>query len=256
MKNKKFVSKKDIEEVVFGLWKTDLFKNSQKENGTIINILVNKLKQIPFVLYEKSSDIEKAHMTLWFYHVDQRVYENPYINDLYYFHEFYHLVTFPESRLNTFIEFKDAMWENELKASLMSEVYIYYFMPELRKKTFEYRIWFDDIIEKYNFQKIIVNEDIFDFKNMPEIFIKIKNRRLELRSGVQVDLETEKWIQKFNNKDNWFEKWREDIYFLENLRNNYKENLKNEDLTAYEILEKDLLIVTENDIPFYNVLVK
>ena len=148
------------------------------------------------------------------------------------------------------------MWVNELKASLMSEVFIYYFVPELRAKTFDQRIWFDDLKEMFWYEKVIIDKEIFNFEKLPEIFNLIKERRLMLRNDMETDLDTENWVKKYNSKDVWFERWREDFLIAENFRNTYESNIVINDLNAYFKLKESLDSVTKNEIPFYDAAMK
>lgn len=256
MKNEVFVFKSQVYNVVHKLWKTDLFKRLHTEEGSVVNILVKELEKKSFTLFDYTSEKERTHMLLWFYHVGRREYENPYIHDLFYFHEFYHLVSFPEKKHTDFEEFKEAMWVNELKASLMSEVFIYYFVPELRDKTFAQRIWFDDLKEMFWYEKVIIDKEIFNFEKLPEIFNLIKERRLMLRNDIETDLDTENWVKKYNSKDVWFERWRNDFLIAEDFRNTYESNIVINDLNAYFKLKESLDSVTKNEIPFYDAAMK
>lgn len=253
MKNKNFIFKSQINNSIYNLWSTELFKKLHNEENSVIKLLVENLKDRPFTLFDYTSDIERHHMTLWFYHLGRREYENKYIQDLYYFHELYHLASFPNYISNDFEDFKNKMWINELEASLMSEVFIYYFIPELRNKTFNHRIWFDDLIEMFHYEKIDCNQDIFTFKNLPKIFDKIKDRRIKLRNNLDTELETENWIKSFNSKDEWFEYWRSSFKEVENIRVSYENMAKYNDYYAFVSLEENLKNETKNEIPFFEI---
>jgi hypothetical protein len=256
MKNAKFIFKSQVNNVVHQLWKTDLFRKLHNEEGSVINLLVKELAKKSFTLFDYTDEVERTHMLLWFYHVGTREYENPYIHDLFYFHEFYHLVSFSQKKHTDFDEFKASMWDNELKASLMSEVFIYYFVPELRENTFKQRIWFDDLKEIFGYENITINEEIFNFEKLPKLLDRIKERRLMLRNDIETDLETEIDVKKYNTKDIWFEKWREDYIKAEEFRTTYENNVILNDLNAYFTLKESLASVTTNEIPFYNAAMK
>lgn len=253
MKNKIFVFKSQMDQVIRNKWKTDFFRNLQDKEGSVINLLVKRLKNKNFYFYDYSEPFEKHHMMLWFYHVGNREYENPFINDLYLFHEYYHLISFPEKRFYDFNEWKEAMWINELEASLMSEVYIYYFEPELRANTFKQNIWFDDVKELFGYEKINVNDDILMFKKHPEIFKNIKTRREAIRNGSEPLFESEKWIAGFNNKDDWFKLWEPFFDNVESIRNEFESLTKINDFYASIKLNEALEKNTKKEIPFYDV---
>ena len=253
MKNKHFIFKSQMDVLLRGKWKTDFFKNLQDRAGSVVNILIKKFKEKNIYFYDYTEDYEKHHMMLWFYHVGNREYENPYIHDLYLFHEYYHLISFPTVQHTDFNEWKEAMWKNELEASLMSEVYIYYFEPELRKYTFGNTIWFDDISSLFGYEKINVNEDILMFKNHPPIFEAIKNRREAIRNGEPLMFKSEESISSFNNKDNWFNEWRHDFLEVEQIRCEFEKNSKINDFYASSKLNEMLERNTENNVPFNKV---
>ncbi len=256
MKNRNFIFKSQMDAVIYKNWKTDFFKKLHKKENSIVDLLVKRLKQKNFFFFDYSDEIEKHHMTLWFYHVGNRNYDNPYIHDLYLFHEYYHLISFPEKKFDNFDEWKEAMWINELEASLMSEVYIYYFEPELRKYTFSQRIWFDDIIDLFGKENIEANDDLLMFNNHPDIFIKIRERRESVRNGEPVMFKSEEWIASFNNKDDWFEHWRPYFKEVEEIRNGFESNININEYYANIKLKESLHIREFNNIPFYEVALK
>jgi len=255
MKNKHFIFKSQMDVILKNKWKTDFFKNLHDKEGSVVNLLIKKLKEKNVYFYDYTEDYEKHHMMLWFYHVGNREYDNPYIHDLYLFHEYYHLISFPEKQFSDFTEWKEAMWKNELEASLMSEVYIYYFEPELRKYTFDNTIWFDDIISLFSHEKIHVTEDILMFKNHPPIFKAIQHRREAIRNGEPLIFESEEWIASFNNKDDWFNEWRNDFIQVEQIRYEFEKNTKINDFYASSKLNEALERTAENNVPFYKVAI-
>ena len=256
MKNSHFVLKENMKQFIYDNWQTDFFRNLQKKEGSIINLLVEKLKERNFYVFDYSNELEHKHMFLWFYHIGRREYENPYIHDLYFFHEFYHLISFPERKFEDFTEWKNAMWHNELEASLMSEVYIYYFEPELRQYTFNQRIWFDDMSEMFGYDKIEANADILMFNNHPDVFKKIQARRGQLRLGLESNLDTENWIRSFNTKDEWFESWRDDFKKVEEIRHHFEQTTKINDNDANVSLSQSLFDHSTNDTPFLEAAIK
>lgn len=253
MKNVKFVSKSELDNYVYNLWSTDFFRNEQLKEGSIINLLVKHLREKCFYSFQYSDVTERNHMPLWIYHIAEREYDNPYVKDLYYFHEFYHLISFPEKEMTDYEEWKAAMWHNELEASLMSEVFIYYCYPELRANTFNHKIWFDDMAEMFGYEKVFMTEEMFTFQRIPETFQKIKERRMALREGLESSLETEDWVRSFNNKDPWFEFWKKDFKKLESFRHQYEKEVKIDDLMANKNMLSNLEKVSEHNVPFYNV---
>lgn len=256
MNNIKFIASDIMDSFIYNNWKTDFFKNLQTKKGSVVDLMIARLKEKGLFVFDYSNEIEYKHMFLWFYHIGHRQYENPYIHDLFFFHEFYHLISFPEKRFNDFEEWKKAMWQNELEASLMSEVFIYYFEPELRQHTFKQRIWFDDMAEMFGYEHMPVNDNILMFKDHNDIFNKITNRREQLRSGLPSSIQTEDWIRNFNNKDDWFISWKDYFTVVEEIRHSFEQQVKiNPDQASDDLLQA-LIKNSTNGTPFYEAAIE
>lgn len=251
MNNIQFISSDKMDDFIYNNWKTEFFKNLQKREGSVVDLMITRLKEKGLFVFDYSNDLEYKHMFLWFYHIGHRQYDNPYIHDLFFFHEFYHLISFPEKKFDDFNEWKAAMWQNELEASLMSEVFIYYFEPELRQHTFKQRIWCDDVIDMFGYEKTNVTDDILMFKDHSEVFNKITHRREQLRAGLMSDIKTEDWIRNFNNKDDWFISWKDVFTEVESIRHNFETTVKQDPVKASTELLKALIDNSTNGTPFY-----
>lgn len=251
MNNIQFISKDIMEDFIYNNWKTDFFKNLQKKEGSVVNLLIARLKEKGFFVFDYSNELEHKHMFLWFYHIGHRQYENPYIHDLFFFHEFYHLISFPDKKFDDFEEWKAAMWRNELEASLMSEVFIYYFEPELRQYTFKQRIWCDDMINMFGYEPVTVTDDILMFKGHNEIFNNITDRRELLRAGLDSNIQSEDWIRNFNNKDDWFISWNHVFNKVEDIRYNFEQTVKTDPVEASTQLLTSLIENSTEGTPFY-----
>ncbi len=139
-----------IKVYVNSLWQSDLFIQASRDFYSFVYALVSKLSKNPVLFYDFSEpEIEKPHFTAWFRCIAHRTYDNPVIHDLYLYHELFHAVTLLDRAQlrNTCsrTSWAEQMIENELFASLESEVFVYIRMPELRKKSFEFEIWYDGI---------------------------------------------------------------------------------------------------------------
>lgn len=256
MNNIQFVSSDNMDEFIYNNWKTDFFKNLQKKEGSVIDIMITRLKEKGLFVFDYSNDLEYKHMFLWFYHIGHRQYDNPYIHDLFFFHEFYHLISFPEKKFDNFEEWKAAMWQNELEASLMSEVFIYYFEPELRQHTFKQRIWFDDMIEMFGYEHVNVTDNILMFNEHNEVFNNITNRREQLRAGLASTIQTEEWIRSFNTKDDWFISWKDVFHTVEDIRHNFEQMIKTNPTTASNNLIQALIENSTHGTPFYDTAIE
>mgnify|MGYP003412775328 FL=1 len=256
MNNIQFVSSETMDDFIYNNWKTDFFKNLQKKEGSVVDLMITRLKEKGLFVFDYSNDLEYKHMFLWFYHIGHRQYDNPYIHDLFFFHEFYHLISFPEKKFDNFEEWKSAMWQNELEASLMSEVFIYYFEPELRQYTFKQRIWCDDVIEMFGYEHVNATDDILMFKGHNEVFNKITARREQLRAGLESTIQTEDWIRNFNNKDDWFVSWKGVFYTVECIRNDFEQMVKKDPELASKNLIQALINNSTHGTPFYETAIE
>ena len=205
------------------LWKTDFFRSEHDKNG-FIGLLIKEVVKQPISFYEFSDEkLEKRHMTPWFNHIAIRdTYDEgfEYVQDLYIFHELFHLATMPNVKFDNFEDWMNSMWKNELYASLSTEVFIYHWYPELRSKTFKFEIWYDILLDRFGTlpknQKINLNTVLCH--EMPELFIKVLNLRLEFRNGRKPENASEEWFVRYNNFEKWFENWRPNFESVQNAR--------------------------------------
>lgn len=279
MKNIKIIHPEDLKKFLFeNIWSSDIFKNLHMTSGSIIDLLIKKIDDAPIFFYEMSDEkLERNNLTSFMRFVAYRKYNNPYISDLYYFHEFMHLATYKRPEGLSFEEWQANMSENELLASLYSEAFIYILCPSLIGKTFsnlwvsrfinpnldnihplnvkldfnlpQDQLWFDN----YTHDKI----DYFDINeiNWSNQMNNIIKERLKLRNTKNITNldESQKEIVKYNLiRDNWLSKW--ETYYID----------INKSLNSFiykEISIKDYLnymrsVSNDNFIPFYKVLLK
>ncbi len=132
------------DDALFGvkfLWKTKEFQESKEIQALTVQVA----KRMPSFYTMDSPYLEHAHFTTWFGFFALRDYANPYVNDLYWLHEFTHFVNFDYGGgvTDTFHKWYRRMLENEFNSSFQSEALIYFQMPGLRKETFPFEIWVD-----------------------------------------------------------------------------------------------------------------
>ena len=72
-----------------------------------------------------------------------RSYDNPAIEDLYRLHEMFHAAFMPYFPGIGFDAFHRKMEDNELKASVCSEIRVYFELPHLREIAFPHPIYAD-----------------------------------------------------------------------------------------------------------------
>ena len=152
------IDKEAVKNHIRSTWKSDFFKKLADDESSTISILTESVSKYPVIFFDYSQEaIEKSHFTAWFRCIANRTYENPVIHDLYLYHELFHCFTLTETvctRMKPDYDSKDGgilleeKWgqliiENEMYASLESEVFIYYRYPELRALAFKQEIWYD-----------------------------------------------------------------------------------------------------------------
>jgi hypothetical protein len=235
---------------IASLWQSPLFQKETDNVDGFIGYVVNKVSDHPICFYEFSEEkLETRHMTPWFNHIGMRKYDNPYMHDLYLFHELYHVATLPDYTITSFESWKFAMWLNELHASLTTEVYIYYWYPELRQHTFPNTIWFDELLEQgiTPNKPLVVSEELVTLAVVPDAFQRIRQRRLDIRSGKPPASDCEAWFARYNNYDAWFAKWEPYYIDVQKIRIGMTED-------ADFDLSKALAHFTEQGIGFYEAV--
>lgn len=141
-----YKTKEEILNFCSSLWATTEFKESFKKQE-YIGKLCDLFASRPRIVIEMTdSSLEHPHFYSWLNILSKRVYNNPYIQDLYYLHEIYHMATMTYDPNLNYTKWADKMIENELMASLNSEVLVYKHLP-IREKSFSFPIWFDSLVE-------------------------------------------------------------------------------------------------------------
>ena len=87
--------------------------------------------------------LERAHFCSWWGVTMNRTYDNPAIEDLYRLHEMFHAAFMPYFPGIGFDAFHRKMEDNELKASVCSEIRVYFELPHLREIAFPHPIYAD-----------------------------------------------------------------------------------------------------------------
>lgn len=139
-----FIGERAIHAQVASLWRTEHFRRSHAEGGWVHEV-VQAMCERPVLFCEMTEpSFERSHFYAWMGVVPKRHhYDNPAISDLYYLHEYLHLgqLSYPAGQDHD--TWARRIWDNERHASLGSEVYVYFHLPELRTHTFSFEIWAD-----------------------------------------------------------------------------------------------------------------
>jgi hypothetical protein len=203
----------DIKEYVLNLWKTEEFKRSQKEGGFIAEV-VERFSTMPAFFFRASDEfLEKAHFSTWWRGMQRREYENPYIHDLYELHEIFHAGDMIYSNDLSFESFKRKMQDNELGASVCSEIEIYLRLEGLRKKSFHHPIFADRFLNNSEMQE--------RWKEEPDRLVK--ELRLYRQNIMMSDIKPDHpdrpvfWIKQFSyQNETWASTWVHNFRKVEN----------------------------------------
>ena len=87
--------------------------------------------------------LEHSHFAPWFGAMHYRSYANPYVHDLFVFHELAHAASLADDYdgAYTFQQWAQRLYDNELRVALESECLIYWEIPGLRRHTFDFEKW-------------------------------------------------------------------------------------------------------------------
>lgn len=144
----------DIINFIDSKWRTEMFRTEAKTQGTELYKLLQKFAELPRVFFSFSEpDLEKLHFTTWMGAMalrDEDWYDNPYIADVFLLHEICHMAYATYDINLSFEDWHNKMNMEEVHASVLSEVMVYFWMPELRQHTFEHPIWADRFLGEEN----------------------------------------------------------------------------------------------------------
>lgn len=226
MKNIITVLPHQIEHHLNNLWRTKEFKFLQK-NHPFFKKFTQQLQKAPVYFFDNKNEKGKYHLSSHMRLIANRLYDDNYMHDLYYFHELLHCAEFEAQKQINYQQWKNKLNENELFASVVSEVLIYYMMPQLIGKTFDplwAEIFYKDDSNFYHKKDdygFFIHDDEkphynpMNFKNIhtwPQSIQRIHKRRNELRCISEtndVQLQAEKSIVLYNKpREKWLEAWR------------------------------------------------
>ena len=127
-------------------WKTDAFRALIDDPRTGYAAALEHVATRPWWLVDATQAYERRHFSVWFANtLINRTYANPFIEDLYYWHDLLHGLTFVQSAGVSENQWRLNMRANEISVSLETEVQIYWRKENLRIQSFEHPIWHDAI---------------------------------------------------------------------------------------------------------------
>lgn len=198
------VEKKDIHQFLAEQWQTDFFRTSHR-NGGFIHGMVEQFAFLPRIFCDSSNDrLERAHFSSWWGVTGQRYdYTSPAIHDLYKLHEIFHTGTMPYLPTIGWESFHRKMENNELDASVVSEILVYFELPGLREATFPHRIYADRFLEDPMMQKLWATNKPLAIGTMTEARRNVMFSKPEAEMDMQ-----EFWIRKFTMQNRqWSTVW-------------------------------------------------
>ena len=197
MKNIKILStEKEREDFLSNLWKTDEFKSSFQSKGYIYQKTKDFLSKTRIVAEMSDSKIEHSHFYSWFNIFIKKEYKNDTIADLYSLHELVHISTLIHHKDMSYEEWQWKLLDNEINASVESEVMVYKHLP-IRSKSFNFQIWADTL-------------DLSSL-NKAEVYL----RRIAASLNPVNDLESK--ISQYKDQNfQWFELWKDRYLDIEN----------------------------------------
>lgn len=194
MKNlQAFETKEEIHLFVRSLLRSEIFQKSYDDRGFVYD-QVERFAYLPRFFAETSNDqLERAHFSTWWNVIILREYDNPFIQDLYYLHEMAHAATMPYTFEPIGRQaFDEKMQRNELEASVLSEIAVYFELPGLRKQSFNHEIYADRFLDVEHYHRLWQSNKVVALETIRTA------RRDVMVSKKEDDLDlTELWIRKF-----------------------------------------------------------
>lgn len=220
------VKEGDVESFLTSLLRTDLFRQEAACEGSLVHKTIKKAAESPLFIHVPSANkkvaaIERGNFTSWMNVLTLRSheYKDPYFADLYLIHELTHITTMPyyESSFS-FEDWERKMIDNELWASYVSEVLVFFELPSLREHFNIKKIWADRFLN----DEIVLNPGMPNrefFEQSPEAFnekVRELFKEIEFKSNEQLDdieLRTKKY--RIANHE-WCAIWKDDAKEVEN----------------------------------------
>ena len=132
-----------------GFWKSDAFRRLIDDPSTGYASVMEKVAARPWWFITPTQSYENRHFSVWFAGaLVRRHYGNPVIEDLYYWHDLLHGLTFADAATATETQWKVGMRANEVAVSMETEMLVYWRAPWLRQHTFDFDIWWDMLRDK------------------------------------------------------------------------------------------------------------
>jgi hypothetical protein len=205
-------SPKDVHRHVHSLWRSEPIRRSHEVKG-FIHEIVEQFAGLPRLFCDCTDDrLERAHFCSWWGVMMNRSYDNPAIGDLYLLHEMFHAAYMPYFPGIGFDAFHRKMEDNELKASVCSEIRVYFELPDLRERAFAHPIYADRFLGDSAIQTLWR-------KNKPVAIETLQEARRDVmfsKGEHEMDM-AERWIRRFALQNRqWSTCWYDRYLEIEN----------------------------------------
>lgn len=222
------VSEDGVRDYVRELWKTDEFRRLHDLRESYLRQIVDVFAAKPRIFYEMTdSTLERNHFTAWVNAIQRREdYTNSYLSDMYYLHEMRHLTTLRYDSCSSIEEWSKRSLENELDATIETEVVVYFAVPGLREKTFPFEIWAD----RFLYNNVLLSEKDMDnqtfFQADPEEFrCALAKERSRVREcpipGDRIEEHIAGYVAR--NRE-WDEIWKGKVQEIEERMERFEQN--------------------------------
>jgi hypothetical protein len=197
------IEKKHVEDFVRSIWKTAMFRSLQDVDGSPVNETVRDFARLPRIFFEMSDPrAERAHFSAWWGAIPFRQYDNDVVHDLYLLHEMKHAGTMRYVPGVCYESWKGSMTDNELMASVLSEVEIYFHLG-IRELSFPHAIYADEFLGDEGFLAVLKDD-----RSHARDLIRLRRRDVMLNDAASKGNDVRYWIHRFNaQNDAWAAIW-------------------------------------------------
>lgn len=240
----------EVHDFVMRMWKTEFFRGLHYRGiatggpgPNFVSKIVERFADLPRFFFTMSDTIrEKAHFSTWWGGIPARTYDNPYIHDLYLIHEMSHGGEMVYMEGMNFENFLRKMTDNELHASVVSEIQIYLELPQLRKLSFKHPIYADSFLKDKAFMARYRENPTLTFEELKT------RRRNTMMDSTSTDF-SERWIHRFSQQNAaWGAVWAHRYNLIEAAMVKLRDTPKRD--VALKRHVKWLIANSQEEIPF------
>jgi hypothetical protein len=238
-------SANDVRDFVGKLWQSADFRRLHAIRGSYVERMVDVFSAKPRIFYDMDDPVlERNHFTAMMNAVQLRSdYTNQTLADMYYLHEITHLNTIRYDSSSDLYEWSGRSLSNELKATIETEVVVYFAIPDLRVQTFPFEIWADRFLAS----KVLLSSDYTDnhrfFSHDPKGFrAALMRQRWKIRHNPTPGDKIEAMISGYTKRnDAWDQIWSDAYSEIEARMEEFEQDCEKDRRAAIESLANWLL---------------